>query len=154
MSQSPKNCPFCAILKKQEAKKRKYQYWTVIEDDYPVTEGHLLIIPNRHVAPFEGLLDAEFKELMVVIRDVSTIAKMTRSGPFRDVDGWNIGVNVGEAAGQTVGHLHVHVIPRRNGDMKHPEGGVRGVIPSKQKYGRHVRFIDRILNPVLRFLGR
>jgi diadenosine tetraphosphate (Ap4A) HIT family hydrolase len=75
------------------------------------------------------LTDDELKDLYAVIVDIRNYIKIVRNP-----DGFNIGVNEGRAAGQTVPHLHIHVIPRYNGDMEDPRGGVRGVIPEKQKY--------------------
>jgi diadenosine tetraphosphate (Ap4A) HIT family hydrolase len=104
--------------------------WIVMEDKYPVTEGHSLIIPKRHVESVGELTQPEFKRLSLMI-------SMTKSHlRTRDdsIKGFNIGINEGVVAGQTIPHLHIHVIPRREGDMDDPTGGVRGVIPDKQKY--------------------
>ncbi|MCK9278744.1 MAG: HIT family protein, partial [Methanoculleus sp.] len=98
-------------------------------DRYPVSPGHLLLIPFRHVAgPFDAT-DGEQAALLALVRE----AKAFLDERFHP-DGYNVGVNVGTAAGQTVMHLHVHVIPRYAGDMADPRGGVRGVIPEKRKY--------------------
>jgi len=88
--------------------------------------GHLLLIPFRHVADF---FDAELAALLALVRDAKTLLD-ERFHP----DGYNIGVNVGEAAGQTVMHLHVHVIPRYAGDVADPRGGVRGAVPERRVY--------------------
>jgi len=88
--------------------------------------GHLLVIPYRHVADF---FDAELAALLALLRDAKTLL----DGRFHP-DGYNIGVNVGEAAGQTVMHLHVHVIPRYAGDVADPRGGVRGAVPERRVY--------------------
>ncbi|SES12856.1 HIT family protein [Salipaludibacillus aurantiacus] len=101
----------------------------VIYDKYPVTEGHALVIPKRHVADYFDTTDEEkraMQELSEHIRDIQN----EKLSP----DGFNIGINCGEAAGQTIFHVHMHVIPRYKGDMEDPQGGVRGVIPEKQKY--------------------
>jgi superfamily II DNA or RNA helicase/HKD family nuclease/diadenosine tetraphosphate (Ap4A) HIT family hydrolase len=99
-------------------------------DGFPVTPGHALIVPHRHVATWFDASDAERAELFGAIEAVC--AQITAAhGP---VDGFNFGVNVGAAAGQTVPHLHLHVIPRRAGDMPDPRGGVRHVIPGKGNY--------------------
>lgn len=98
-------------------------------DKYPVNPGHILIIPHRHIStPFE-MTDEERDGLWDLLTEMREMV-MKRYHP----DGFNIGVNVGEAAGQTIGHLHVHLIPRYRGDTKNPRGGVRGVIPEKQDY--------------------
>lgn len=98
-------------------------------DGYPVTPGHVLIIPRRHISSLFDLTDDETRGLWQLVKETKE-AIDARYHP----DGYNLGVNVGEAAGQTIGHLHIHVIPRYRGDMKDPRGGVRGVIPEKQRY--------------------
>ena len=102
----------------------------VIRDKYPVTEKHTLIILKDHKKNYFDLIDKEIIQL-------NNIIKFQREDLLREdktISGFNIGVNIGEDAGQTVMHLHVHLIPRRNGDVQDPRGGVRGVIPKKQKY--------------------
>jgi len=98
-------------------------------DTYPVSKGHVLIIPKDHIATF---FDASF-EMRVAIDKALFYLKVTLDKKFKP-DGYNIGINNGEASGQTIFHLHVHLIPRYLGDVEDPTGGVRGVIPSKQKY--------------------
>ena len=95
-------------------------------DVFPVTPGHLLIVPKRHTPSYWDLMADERSAISELIEQ----ARQTSEG----IDGWNIGVNIGEAAGQTVDHCHVHLIPRRAGDTADPRGGVRGVITDKQKY--------------------
>ena len=102
----------------------------VIRDKYPVTEKHTLIILKDHKKNYFDLIDKEIIQL-------NNIIKFQREDLLREdktISGFNIGVNIGKDAGQTVMHLHVHLIPRRNGDVQDPSGGVRCVIPSKQKY--------------------
>lgn len=98
-------------------------------DGFPVSPGHTLIIPRRHVASFFDLTDEEVADMLALARRVQTILDK-RFHP----DGYNLGVNVGLAAGQSVLHVHMHLIPRYAGDVSDPKGGVRGVIPAKQKY--------------------
>jgi len=98
-------------------------------DSYPVSPGHLLIIPRRHVADFFETTGAEKAEVFAMV-DRAREWLMREFSP----DGFNIGVNCGAAAGQSVMHVHLHVIPRYRGDMSDPRGGVRGVIPARQKY--------------------
>jgi diadenosine tetraphosphate (Ap4A) HIT family hydrolase len=94
-----------------------------------VNEGHALVIPKRHVADFFELAASERNACFELVAEVK--AKLeTRFLP----DGYNVGINVGAAAGQTIFHVHIHVIPRYTGDVASPRGGVRGVIPSKQSY--------------------
>ena len=98
-------------------------------DGYPVSEGHCLIIPKRHVNSIDELSDVELKDLYVVLHQTKILLIETYLP-----DGFNIGINEGEAAGQTIPHLHIHLIPRYEGDVVCPRGGVRGVIPSKKEY--------------------
>ena len=98
-------------------------------DGFPVSPGHALVIPRRHVASFFDLTEDEVADMMALVRKV----KLLVDARFRP-DGYNIGINVGEAAGQSVFHVHMHLIPRYAGDVPDPKGGVRGVIPEKQKY--------------------
>lgn len=102
----------------------------VFRDAFPVTNLHTLIIPKRHVADYFDLTDAECTEIQTLLLKHKEIIEITDKG----VTGFNIGVNVGASAGQTVFHVHTHLIPRRDGDVEAPRGGVRGVIPSKQAY--------------------
>ena len=103
-------------------------------DSYPVNPGHCLVITRRHVA---GYFDATAEEKAAIWELVDEI-KAIIDAEFKP-DGYNVGVNIGEAGGQSIPHLHIHVIPRYKGDMENPRGGVRGVIPHKQKYVRKVR---------------
>jgi diadenosine tetraphosphate (Ap4A) HIT family hydrolase len=98
-------------------------------DRYPVGEGHLLIIPFRHESSFLSLTTEEQAAALELI----FWARVKLDSEFHP-DGYNIGINVGEAAGQTVMHAHIHVIPRYAGDVPDPRGGVRFVIPQKAKY--------------------
>lgn len=125
------NCHFCKIERLINKDRIVYQddTWIAIYDNYPVSQGHVLLIPKRHVETFFNLNMVEFGSLGVTIG----IIKMILDKKFHP-DGYNIGANCGEAAGQTVMHCHIHIIPRYKGDMENPRGGVRGVIPEKQKY--------------------
>jgi diadenosine tetraphosphate (Ap4A) HIT family hydrolase len=98
-------------------------------DKYPVNKGHLLIIPKRHVEQYFDLTDQERSAIDQLLFEGKKIIDEQYQP-----DGYNIGINCGEAAGQTVFHVHVHLIPRFKGDMEDPRGGVRGVIPEKQIY--------------------
>lgn len=98
-------------------------------DGHPVAPGHLLIVPYRHVSDYFDTT-AEEKAAMVEMTNRAREWLRMEYSP----DGFNIGVNCGAPAGQTVMHAHVHLIPRYRGDMDDPRGGVRGVIPGKQKY--------------------
>lgn len=124
------NCIFCnptnIIINGEYA----YSRW----DGFPVSEGHCLIIPKRHVNSIFELTDNELKDLYTILKQ--TYDYLINFG-YR-MDGYNVGINCGKAAGQTVPHLHIHLIPRYNGDVFDPTGGVRGVIPDKQSYKPYV----------------
>ena len=94
-----------------------------------MSKGHTLVIPKRHISSYFECTDTERLELWSLVEQVKTLLE----SEF-EPDGFNIGINIGAAAGQTVPHMHIHVIPRYSGDMDDPRGGVRGVIPDKQKY--------------------
>ena len=101
----------------------------VIRDAFPVSRGHTLIVPKRHVASFFDITSAERGDLLHVLLQ----ARESLDREFAPA-GYNIGINDGTAAGQTVPHLHVHLIPRYAGDREDPRGGVRWVIPDKAAY--------------------
>ena len=104
----------------------------LIEDAYPVTEGHVLAIPKRHVDDYFGLVQAEINAINQLL--ASYKSDLQKKDPT--ITGFNIGANCGEDAGQTIFHCHVHLIPRRKGDVEDPTGGVRAVIPNKANYKR------------------
>jgi diadenosine tetraphosphate (Ap4A) HIT family hydrolase len=101
----------------------------VLRDLYPVSPGHTLVIPWRHVGSFFDLTTEERAGLMELLEEAKT-ALDVELGP----DAYNVGLNDGPAAGQTVAHCHVHLIPRYSGDQEDPRGGVRWVIPGKARY--------------------
>jgi len=104
----------------------------VIRDGYPVTKGHTLIILNDHNKSYFDLRDVDILRLNQIIR----FQKDELIEKDNSISGFNIGINQGKDAGQTVMHLHIHLIPRRKGDVEDPKGGVRGVIPAKQNYSK------------------
>jgi diadenosine tetraphosphate (Ap4A) HIT family hydrolase len=118
-------CPFCrtdeALLTNALAYARL--------DKFPVSPGHLLVIPLRHKASFFAVDVEELKAIWALVVE----AKRLLDKKFHPA-GYNLGVNVGDAAGQTIAHAHLHLIPRYHGDVENPSGGVRGVIPMKQHY--------------------
>ncbi len=121
------SCIFCTVVPEEVVLENRYAY--VRYDKHPVSPGHLLIIPNRH---FRSMFEATEPELSA-LWDLIRRARSFLDEEFAP-DGYNIGINDGAAAGQTVMHLHIHLIPRYTGDMNDPRGGVRGVIPGKQQY--------------------
>jgi diadenosine tetraphosphate (Ap4A) HIT family hydrolase len=123
------DCPFCNRDIRSRLVAEHGSVFAVC-DLYPVTDGHLLILPKRHVSDWFSLTDEERRDaekLMFRLRE-----KFLAEDPT--ITGFNIGVNCGASAGQTIFHVHMHLIPRRDGDVDDPRGGVRGVIPHKQKY--------------------
>ena len=126
MSPEPK-CPFCKPAADDILLQNSMAY--VREDKHPVTEGHLLIIPMRHFASYFETTIEEKGKLWSLVEH----AKKLLENKYK-IDGFNIGINDGAAAGQTINHLHIHLIPRRKGDVENPRGGVRHVIPGKGDY--------------------
>jgi ATP adenylyltransferase len=122
------DCLFCGQLDSRIVAENELAY--VIRDAFPVTEGHTLVIPKRHVKDYFGLEQPELNAINQLLEQ----QKQTLEAEDSTIDGFNIGMNCGESAGQTVFHCHVHLIPRRSGDMEKPRGGVRHVIPSKGSY--------------------
>jgi Diadenosine tetraphosphate (Ap4A) hydrolase and other HIT family hydrolases len=121
-------CPFCMVESEREIIASS-PLSVAFFDGFPVSPGHALIIPKRHVSSFFDLSQEERQDLLNLADSVKQIVE-ERYHP----DGYNIGVNVGEAAGQSIFHVHMHLIPRYQGDVPNPRGGVRGVIPDKQNY--------------------
>lgn len=129
---SQEACLFCGFVRADQYILAN-DYAFVIEDKYPVSNGHSLIIPKRHVADYFDITKAEQE----AIHDLLRIRRQQLLGADHTIQGFNIGVNLGEVAGQTIFHCHVHLIPRRQGDVADPRGGVRGVIPGQQFYPSH-----------------
>lgn len=127
MSVATAGCPFCAV----EPARIAYEDALVLGlwDGFPLTDGHALVVPRRHVASWFDATDDERAALMTGLAAMR--ARVLARGA---VDGFNIGINDGPAAGQTVPHLHVHLIPRRAGDVDDPRGGVRWVVPARARY--------------------
>jgi diadenosine tetraphosphate (Ap4A) HIT family hydrolase len=121
------NCPFCAIPRDQVLIEHPLALAKC--DGYPVSKGHTLIIPRRHVASFFETTDEERQAMMKLLDEMKAMLDREHKP-----DGYNIGINNGAAAGQTVMHLHMHLIPRYAGDRPDPRGGVRWVIPEKAAY--------------------
>jgi ATP adenylyltransferase len=122
------NCLFCKIEPERVIAENELCF--AIRDAHPVSPHHTLIIPKRHVANFFELYQPELNAIHRLLQDMQAEIR----GIDQQVTGFNVGINVGHDAGQTVFHVHVHLIPRRHGDVENPRGGVRGVIPGKQDY--------------------
>ena len=130
---NPNNpCLFCNIKESGLIDENQLAY--VSYDSYPVTDLHCLIIPKRHVKDYFDLTEEE------IIACDQLIKKIKRKIEIKDtsVKGFNIGTNSGKISGQSIMHCHIHLIPRREGDVENPQGGVRSVIPLKQHYIRKV----------------
>ena len=122
------DCIFCNLPEDRIIK--SYNKFNIIRDLYPVTYLHSLVIPKRHVENYFDLYEEEFYELNFVLKEL----KFDLEKIDKKISGFNIGINIGKDAGQTIFHCHIHVIPRRRGDVEEPRGGVRGVIANKQNY--------------------
>ena len=125
-------CLFCNIKESSLSGENNLAYASY--DTYPVTDYHCLIIPKRHIKDYFDLTQEE------IIACYQLIKKIKKEIEIKDksVKGFNIGTNSGKGAGQSIMHSHIHLIPRREGDVKNPQGGVRSVIPLKQHYIRKV----------------
>ena len=122
-------CPFCTLLKDGRVIAGNDGAYAIY-DRFPVTEGHMLIIPVRHFADF---FDITARERRAVFDLLGEMRENLLAGDGR-ITGFNVGINIGKVAGQSVPHCHIHLIPRRQGDTEHPRGGVRGIIPGKRAY--------------------
>ena len=128
---NPNNpCIFCKIRKEELQFDNQWAYSSI--DSYPVSEFHSLIVPKRHVETYFELTNDEIQACNdLILKTKDKILKQDSS-----VKGFNIGTNAGKFAGQSIMHCHIHLIPRREGDVENPQGGVRSVIPKKQHYKR------------------
>ncbi len=124
----PTTCPFCSLSKDAELI-CETATCVAFYDAFPVSPGHALIIPKRHVPSYFDLTNHEREAMNVMLTYVKKIIDQ-RYHP----DAYNVGLNIGQAAGQSIFHAHMHVIPRYSGDVPNPKGGIRGVIPNKQNY--------------------
>jgi len=122
-----KPCPFCTLP--QERVVDQNDLALVIRDGFPVSPGHTLVIPKRHVGSFFDLREEEVQSMMALLN----AAKNTLDTELNP-NSYNIGVNDGPQAGQTVPHVHMHLIPRYQGDVRDPRGGVRWLLPQKADY--------------------
>ena len=121
------DCPFCKTTKNQYLIEGEYSYAKF--DGYPISKGHVLIISKEHISNYFELSEIVQKDMMNL---VSKVKKLLDS-KYETAD-YNVGINCGYLAGQTIDHVHIHLIPRRKGDVEDPRGGVRWVLPEKAKY--------------------
>lgn len=121
------DCPFCSPPRERVVFEAELAL--VLRDLYPVSPGHMLVVPRRHVGSFFAASDEEQAALVRLLR----LAKIELDHAFGPA-GYNVGINDGPAAGQTVPHLHVHLIPRYEGDCADPRGGIRWILPERAAY--------------------
>ena len=131
MSSSTEDCIFCNKTNCKVISSTKH-FFIIRDTAYPVTKHHTLIITNRHVDDYFDLNKEEINDLDEILKNQKRELKQLD----KEISAFNIGVNIGRDAGQSIMHCHIHLIPRRKGDVEDPRGGVRGVIPKKQKYKR------------------
>lgn len=122
------DCPFCNPDSERELIAESATAYAIY-DKFPVNEGHALIIPKKHIEDYFELTFKEQSAMLLMLNYVRNILK-DRFNP----DGFNVGINIDKAGGQTIPHVHIHIIPRYLGDVAEPRGGVRGVIPDKRDY--------------------
>jgi len=128
-----KECIFCEIIGKAERIFLSNTKAIAVYDKYPISPGHALIIPRRHIPDFFSLDDDEVKALYSLINEVRAKIDLEYKP-----DGYNIGINNGRAAGQTIEHLHIHLIPRYKGDVEMPAGGVRHILLNNAKFYKEI----------------
>lgn len=122
-------CIFCETIVKKHEILHESELAITIFDSFPVTKGHILVIPKRHVQSFFELTNLELNEIQTLLFQAKV--KLVE---LYSPDSFNVGINDGPAAGQTIPHCHIHLIPRYSGDTPNPRGGVRSVIPEKKDY--------------------
>ena len=131
MIKDPNNpCLFCNAKESGIAAENEFAYASY--DSYPVSDFHCLIIPKRHVKNYFEMSDKE----LLACNDLIIKIKNEILAKDKTVKAFNIGTNAGKISGQSIMHCHIHLIPRREGDVENPQGGVRSVIPKKQHYKR------------------
>jgi diadenosine tetraphosphate (Ap4A) HIT family hydrolase len=128
MTQDFESCFFCPMPPERAIAKNELAY--AIRDGFPVTPLHLIVIPRRHVIDYFGLT----KDELLACHDLIHRVREMVLSEDTSVVGFNLGVNIGAIAGQTIFHCHFHLIPRRSGDVENPRGGIRNVIPGKGDY--------------------
>jgi len=121
-------CVFCRIVAEGQYFAEN-AHAVAFPDGFPLTAGHTLIVPRRHETDYFALTEDEQASMWTLVRGVRDVIERTHSPA-----GYNLGVNVGRAGGQTIGHIHLHVIPRYVGDVSDPRGGIRWVLPARASY--------------------
>ena len=129
MSSSTEDCIFCNKTNCKVISSTKH-FFIIRDTAYPVTKHHTLIVTHRHIDDYFDLNKEEINDLDEILKNQKKMLKQLD----KEISAFNIGVNIGRDAGQSIMHCHIHLIPRRKGDVEDPRGGVRGVIPEKQKY--------------------
>ena len=129
MSSSTEDCIFCNKTNCKVISSTKH-FFIIRDTAYPVTKHHTLIVTHRHIDDYFDLNKEEINDLDEILKNQKRELKQLD----KEISAFNIGVNIGRDAGQSIMHCHIHLIPRRKGDVEDPRGGVRGVIPEKQKY--------------------
>jgi|TARA_B100000959_G_C14895943_1_gene588773 diadenosine tetraphosphate (Ap4A) HIT family hydrolase len=121
------DCLFCNLPEDRIIRgfEKEFQTCFLIKDQYPVSPGHALIIPDKHVESWFDLTKYDLEFMHMLANEYKETV---------ECDGWNVGINIGAYAGQTIFHMHMHLIPRYEGDMENPRGGVRHIIPGKGYY--------------------
>lgn len=122
-------CVFCDRIERGDVLLSNV-HAAAFHDGFPLNPGHMLIVPRRHEADFLALSPEEQASIWALVQPVRGLIETGGAPPA----GYNIGINIGEAAGQTVAHAHLHLIPRHRGDVPDPRGGVRCVVPEKARY--------------------
>lgn len=125
----PATCLFCERVELDSTLVASSDHSVIFEDAFPVSPGHLLVVGRRHVSRLRDLTSDEIRDLWEMV----TAARIWLERSHHP-DGYNIGLNDGAAAGQTISHLHLHVIPRYAGDVEDPRGGIRWVVPDRAPY--------------------
>ena len=125
-------CLFCKIKENENNYQNRLAYASYYT--YPVSEYHCLVVPKRHIKDYYGLTNEE----LIACNDLIKIAKDEILKKDKKVKGFNLGTNIGKISGQSIFHCHFHLIPRREGDVENPQGGIRSVIPGKQYYKRKI----------------
>ena len=123
------DCIFCNNFMRNKERIAENDSCVAFFDEFPVNDGHVLIISKRHASTFFDLTKAEQYDMIVLLDDCKKIIDIAYKP-----EGYNVGMNCGTVAGQSVMHVHMHLIPRYSGDVENPRGGVRGVIPNRKSY--------------------